>query len=99
VSTEDDITRTPEPKPGPDRRPVREKLAPLFAKGRMRLVEDASSSVVVGVPATAKPIAFAESATLTIEKVIAFGRKVLGREPTPEELAYMKKRLAHLPEK
>ncbi len=37
--------------------------------------------------------------TMTLERLIAFGRKLFGRDPTPDEIAYMKKELPHLPER
>ncbi len=37
--------------------------------------------------------------TMTLERLIALGRKLFGRDPTPEEIAYAKAKLPHLPEK
>ncbi len=37
--------------------------------------------------------------TMTLERLTAFGKKFLGRDPTEQEVAYMKAILPHLPER
>ncbi len=37
--------------------------------------------------------------TMTLERLFAFCKKLFGRDPTPEEIAYAKAKLPHLPER
>jgi hypothetical protein len=118
MTNDDSTTRTPDDATGKseDKRPLREKLAPYLASGRMTEVRDGRSFAIVGgvrppsqpsstpsspptgVPSTAKPIAMMEAGPgrLTLAGLIAFGEKVIGRPPTPEELERMKDTLNKL---